>query len=91
LLIQRDGSKLTLRPRNDLERPVEGKFLWIRSAREWLEKQSGVMTARMSGSGSTVFALWKSEGEAKKAMIPARDYFGNDAWLQVAQLICGSE
>jgi 4-diphosphocytidyl-2C-methyl-D-erythritol kinase len=45
----------------------------------------------MSGSGSTVFALWKSEGEAKKAMIPAREYFGNDAWLQVAQLICGGE
>jgi 4-diphosphocytidyl-2C-methyl-D-erythritol kinase len=45
----------------------------------------------MSGSGSTVFALWKSESEAKKAMTQAREYFGNDAWLQVAQLICGSE
>jgi 4-diphosphocytidyl-2-C-methyl-D-erythritol kinase len=91
LLIQRDGSKLTLRPRNDLERPVEGKFLWIRSAREWLEKQSGVMTARMSGSGSTVFAIWRSENEAKKIASAAREYFGGEAWLQVAQLICGSE
>jgi len=91
LLIQRDESKLTLRPRNDLERPVEGKFLWIRSAREWLEKQSGVMTARMSGSGSTVFAIWKSENEAKKIARAAREYFGGEAWLQVAQLICGSE
>jgi len=91
LLTQRDGSELELRPRNDLERPVEGKFLWIRSARGWLEKQPGVLAARMSGSGSTVFALWKSEGEAKKAMIPAREYFGNNAWLQTAQLICGGE
>jgi len=91
LLIQRDRSELTLRPRNDLERPVEGKFLWIRSAREWLEKQSGVMTARMSGSGSTVFAIWKSENEAKKIASAAREYFGGEAWLQVAQLICGSE
>ena len=91
ILIQCDGLKLTLHPRNDLECPVESKFVWIRSAREWLEKQPGVLAARMSGSGSTVFALWKSEGEAKKATTPAREYFGNDAWLQVAQLICGSE
>jgi 4-diphosphocytidyl-2-C-methyl-D-erythritol kinase len=91
LLIQRDGSKLTLRPRNDLERPVEGKFLWIRSAREWLEKQSGVMTARMSGSGSTVFAIWRSENEAKKIASAAREYFGGEAWLQVSQLICGTD
>jgi 4-diphosphocytidyl-2-C-methyl-D-erythritol kinase len=91
LLIQRDGSELTLHPRNDLERPVEGKFLWIRSAREWLEKQSGVMTARMSGSGSTVFAIWKSEKEAEKAASAAREYFGEDSWVQVAQLICGGE
>ena len=89
LLTQLDGSGLTLRPRNDLERPVESKFLWIQSAREWLEKQSGVLAARMSGSGSTVFALWKSESEAKKTASAARDYFGGEAWLQVAQLICG--
>jgi len=91
LLTQRDGRELTLNPRNDLERPVEGKFLWIQSAREWLEKQSGVLAARMSGSGSTVFALWKSESEAKKTASAARDYLGGEAWLQVAQLICGSE
>ena len=91
LLTQCDGLKLTIHPRNDLDCPVESKFVWIRSAREWLEKQTGVLAARMSGSGSTVFALWKSEGEAKKVMPPAREYFGNDAWLQVAQLICGSE
>ena len=89
LLTQRDGGELTLNPRNDLERPVEGKFLWIQSAREWLEKQSGVLAARMSGSGSTVFAIWKSESEAKKTASAAREYFGGEAWLQVAQLICG--
>jgi 4-diphosphocytidyl-2C-methyl-D-erythritol kinase len=49
------------------------------------------MTARMSGSGSTVFAIWKSENDAKKIASAAREYFGREAWLQVAQLICGSE
>ena len=49
---------LILRPRNDLEEAVERKFVWIQSAREWLQSQPGALAARMSGSGSTVFGLW---------------------------------
>lgn len=81
-----DGTKLVFRPRNDLEPAVESKFLWIRTAREWLSRQEGVLVARMSGSGSTVFAVLKTEAEAKVVVQRARKYFGEEAWIQAAQL-----
>jgi 4-diphosphocytidyl-2-C-methyl-D-erythritol kinase len=90
-LIQGDGSKLTLYPRNDLEGPVEQKFIWIRSAREWLQKQSGVLSARMSGSGSTVFGLFHTQIEADRVVSLAKKYFGCEAWIQSARLMSGSD
>ena len=90
-LTQGDGSKLTLYPRNDLEGPVEKKFIWIRSAREWLQKQTGVLTVRMSGSGSTVFALLRTQKEADQILVLAKSYFGSEAWIQSARLMSGTD
>jgi 4-diphosphocytidyl-2-C-methyl-D-erythritol kinase len=90
-LTQGDGSKLTLHPRNDLEGPVENKFIWIRSAREWLQKQSGSLAARMSGSGSTVFGLFHTQNEADRVVDLAKIYFGNEAWIQSARLMSGAD
>jgi 4-diphosphocytidyl-2-C-methyl-D-erythritol kinase len=90
-LTQGDGSKLTLYPRNDLEGPVEKKFIWIRSAREWLQKQTGVLTVRMSGSGSTVFALLRTQKEADQILVLAKSYFGSEAWIQTARLMSGTD
>jgi 4-diphosphocytidyl-2-C-methyl-D-erythritol kinase len=90
-LTQGDGSKLTLYPRNDLEGPVENKFIWIRSAREWLQKQSGSLAARMSGSGSTVFGLFHTQNEADRVVDLAKMYFGNEAWIQSARLMSGAD
>ena len=90
-LTQGDGSKLTLHPRNDLEGPVENKFIWIRSAREWLQKQSGSLAARMSGSGSTVFGLFHTQNEADRVVDLAKIYFGNEAWIQSARLMSGGD
>jgi len=81
------GNTYELRPRNDLEPAVEEKFLWIRTARRWLAQQSGVLAARMSGSGSTVFGLWSKESEAKAVADRARDYFGNGAWIRSTRLL----
>ena len=91
LLTQMNGSALTIHPRNDLERAVESRFLWIRAAREWLQIQPNVLAARMSGSGSTVFAILNSEVEAVRVAEAARTHFGNEAWMKVAQLISGLE
>jgi 4-diphosphocytidyl-2-C-methyl-D-erythritol kinase len=90
-LTQEDGSRLTFHPRNDLEGPVEKKFIWIRSAREWLQKQSGVLAARMSGSGSTVFGLWQTQKEVDQVVSLAKDYFGSEAWIQSARLKSGAD
>lgn len=86
-LRQVNGAPLILHPRNDLEGPVEQKFLWIRSAREWLGKQSGVLTARMSGSGSTVFGLWPTQKEVEQVKVLAQEYFGKEAWIASGRLL----
>lgn len=85
------GKSHEIRPRNDLEPAVERKFLWIRSARNWLSRQEGVLAARMSGSGSTVFGLWATETEAKKSAIKARDTFGTTSWIQITRLLGAGE
>jgi 4-diphosphocytidyl-2-C-methyl-D-erythritol kinase len=81
------GKTYELQPRNDLEPAVEEKFLWIRAARRWLGQQPGILAARMSGSGSTVFGLWAKEPEAKAAADRARKYFGETAWIRPTRLL----
>ena len=90
-LKQENGMNLILRPRNDLEEAVEKKFIWIQSAREWLQSQPGALAARMSGSGSTVFGLWPTKREAEQVASRAKTHFGSEAWIQAAQLICGAK
>lgn len=85
------GKSYKLNPRNDLEPAVEEKFLWIHCARRWLAQQPGVLTARMSGSGSTVFGLWAKEAEAKVVADQARSYFGNSAWIRPTRLLGAGE
>lgn len=81
------GKPHELRPRNDLEPAVEEKFLWVRAARLWLERQPGVLAARMSGSGSTVFGLWATSAEAKSVAARAKKYFGESAWIRPTRLL----
>jgi len=85
------GKTYELKPRNDLEPAVEDKFLWIRAARHWLAQQPGVLAARMSGSGSTVFGLWAKESEATTVADRARGYFGNMAWIRPTRLLSAGE
>jgi len=85
-----DGSILQIIPQNDLEPPVEKRFLWIASARTWMEGQPGVLAARMSGSGSTVFGLFADFSKVQEAQQKARAYFGPETWIQVARLLSGN-
>ena len=86
-----EGKTHEIRPRNDLEPAVERKFIWIASAREWLEQQSGVLTARMSGSGSTVYGLFSTEKEARQVTEKAGEFFGTETWIRTARLLGGHE
>lgn len=81
------GQSYELRPRNDLEPAVEEKFLWIRAARTWLGRQPRVLSARMSGSGSTVFGLFRDEQDARIAEKSAREFFGSEAWIRTTRLL----
>lgn len=62
--------------RNDLEPIVEGEYPDIRNVREFLAAQGAVL-ARMSGSGSSVFGIFASQGEAEEAFFSCRERFGN--------------
>lgn len=90
-LTTKDGSELKIIPRNDLENAVESKFLWIESARQWMEAKKNVLASRMSGSGSTVFGLFPTQEDAEKAAAHGRNFFGSSAWIQVARLLGGPE
>jgi len=86
-----EGQTHEIRPRNDLEPSVERKFIWIASAREWLGRQGGVLAARMSGSGSTVYGLFSTEEEARQVTERAEEFFGTETWIQKARLLGGDE
>jgi len=49
---------------NDLERPVFEKFVFLAQLKMWLLKQPEIGAALMSGSGSTVFAVLRSNVDA---------------------------
>jgi 4-diphosphocytidyl-2-C-methyl-D-erythritol kinase len=90
-LTMKDGSQLKILPRNDLENAVESKFLWIKSARRWMEDQKNVLASRMSGSGSTVFGLFPNQEDAEKTAEQGKKFFGSPAWIKVARLLSGPE
>ena len=50
---------------NDLERPVFEKFLFLAQLKMWLLRQPEVGAALMSGSGSTMFAVMRSNADAE--------------------------
>ena len=63
---------------NDLERPVFEKFVFLAQIKMWLLKQPEVGAALMSGSGSTVFAVMRTNlnadlvaQRAKRSSIPS--------------------
>jgi 4-diphosphocytidyl-2-C-methyl-D-erythritol kinase len=66
--------------RNDLERPVFEKYLFLATLKSWLLAQPETAGALMSGSGATVFAVLRelAAGPALSARVLAE--FGPDLW-----------
>ncbi len=56
------------RQRNDLQATAAKKWPEINNVIQTIEKTKGVLLARMSGSGSTCFGLYRSQEVAKKAV-----------------------
>jgi 4-diphosphocytidyl-2-C-methyl-D-erythritol kinase len=65
---------------NDLERPVFEKFVFLAQLKMWLLKQAEVGAALMSGSGSTVFAVLRSNTDVDLLVTRAREALDREIW-----------
>lgn len=65
---------------NDLERPVFQKYLLLPALKNWLLGHGEVRAALMSGSGSTMFAITETDGQAAAIAEKARAWCGETSW-----------
>jgi 4-diphosphocytidyl-2-C-methyl-D-erythritol kinase len=72
---------------NDLERPVFEKFVFLAQLKMWLLKQSEVCVALMSGSGSTVFAVLRSNADAGLLARRAKAELDSELWTCACETI----
>ena len=72
--------------RNDLEQPVFRKYLLLPEIKNWLEQQPETELALMSGSGSTMFAVVKSEDDGQQMGDRFSLFFGFKFWVRVCRL-----
>jgi 4-diphosphocytidyl-2-C-methyl-D-erythritol kinase len=66
---------------NDLERPVFQKHLVLATLRETLQSAPGVRASRMSGSGSTIFAVLESNYNETLLREIVAETLGAEAWV----------
>jgi 4-diphosphocytidyl-2-C-methyl-D-erythritol kinase len=72
---------------NDLERPVFEKFVFLAQLKMWLVKQPEVGAALMSGSGSTVFAVLRTNLDADLVATRARRELDPELWTCASNTI----
>ncbi len=72
---------------NDLERPVFEKFVFVAQLKMWLLKQPEVGAALMSGSGSTVFAVLRSNANADLLAKRAKSELDLELWTCVTRTL----
>ncbi len=72
---------------NDLERPVFEKFVFLAHMKTWLLKQPEVGAALMSGSGSTIFAVLRSNGDGDLVAQRAKFELDSELWSYVCETI----
>lgn len=73
---------------NDLEAPVFSKYLVLPVLKRWLLDQAGVMSAMISGSGSTIFAIVNKDAVDLEARLLSE--FGSTFLLHRCQLMGSS-
>lgn len=72
---------------NGLERPVFEKFVFLAELKMWLLKQPEVGAALMSGSGSTVFAVLRSDTDVDRLSIRAKAELDPELWTCVTHML----
>ena len=70
---------------NSLEAPARNKYPLLALFQEFL-KANGVVAALMSGSGSTTFALVRSQNAAEQLRENFQAKFGENHWMAVVSL-----
>jgi 4-diphosphocytidyl-2-C-methyl-D-erythritol kinase len=73
--------------RNDLERPVFEKHLFLAQLKTWLLEQAEVRGSLMSGSGSTVFAVLREKELGYGLGERLAQTFGTDLWCYLCETI----
>jgi len=74
------------RVRNDLEPAVFPKYLLLPIMRGWFETQPDSILSLMSGSGSTIFAIVRSQTQGEILRRAFQRVFGERIWTSVCQL-----
>ena len=72
---------------NALERPVFAKFVFLAQMKSWLHNQPEVRAALMSGSGSTIFAVLRSNVDGDLVAKRAKSELDLRLWTCVCQAI----
>ena len=72
---------------NDLERPVFEKFVFLAHVKSWLLKQPEVGAALMSGSGSTIFAVLRSNVDGDLVAKRAKSELDPELWSCVCDTL----
>jgi 4-diphosphocytidyl-2-C-methyl-D-erythritol kinase len=81
--VQKRGWEITTpwgKLHNDLERAVFPKYLLLPLIKDWFAEQPATMLSLMSGSGSAIFAVVRSQAEGKSLEAAFRQVFGERMW-----------
>ena len=65
---------------NDLEKPVFAKHRYLAELKDWLQNRRDTKAVLMSGSGSTMFAILRSNGRPEGLINTAHKYFDSSLW-----------
>jgi 4-diphosphocytidyl-2-C-methyl-D-erythritol kinase len=76
--------------RNDLERPVFEKYIFLAMLKSWLFAQAETAGALMSGSGATVFAVLRDASAAPDLRTRVLAEFGPDLWCVQTEIFTGT-
>jgi 4-diphosphocytidyl-2-C-methyl-D-erythritol kinase len=72
---------------NDLERPVFEKFVFLAQVKMWLLRQPEVGAALMSGSGSTMFAVMRSNTNVEGVAERAKSELDPELWTYACETV----
>jgi len=72
---------------NDLERPVFERFIFLAHLKMWLRRQPEVGAALLSGSGSTVFAVLREDGDGPQLGTKVRNEIDPSMWTIACETV----